>query len=138
LLLTSCNTKNLIHWKGFSDALLEQETGGQPIMFFFYSNHCIYCKLMERSSLNNKEIAEMINKNFIPVKLNIENKMPLGRNLPSPYKLATTFRVRGVPVIFFVNKEHKIFEKIEGYQPVFKLKKFLKEAIEKNKENQDM
>ena len=135
LLLTSCSNIEKIKWRDFSKALLEQEESEKPIMFFFYSTSCMYCKMMEKSTLNNREISEIINKNFIPIKLNIDNKLPLGKDLPSPSNLAATFRVRGVPAIFFVNKEHKIIKTVTGFQPVFLFKKHLKEALSLAKED---
>ncbi len=135
LILNSCTNVQRIKWHNFSDALLEQEESEKPLMFFFYSNSCVYCKLMEKSTLNNKEIAAIINNQFIPVKLNIDNKLPIGKNLPSPSQLASTFKVRGIPAIFFVNKEHKVIKKITGFQPVFLFKKHLNEILNLHQEN---
>ncbi|BBB33630.1 conserved hypothetical protein [Thermotomaculum hydrothermale] len=134
LLLTSCSNIERVKWREFSNALLEQEESDKPIMFFFYSTSCMYCKMMEKSTLNNREISEIINKNFIPIKLNVDNKLPLGKDLPSPSQLAATFRVKGVPAIFFVNKEHKIIKTVTGFQPVFLFKKHLNEALSLSKE----
>ncbi len=135
LTLVSCSNENRVKWHKFSSALLEQEESEKPIMFFFYSTSCVYCKLMEKSTLNNKEIAAIINKEFIPVKLNVDNKLPIAKDLPSPSQLAATFRVRGVPAIFFVNKEHRVIKKVVGFQPVFLFKKHLKEALSVSEEN---
>ncbi len=135
LTLVSCSNVNRIKWHNFSNALLEQEESEKPIMFFFYSTSCVYCKLMEKSTLNNKEIASIINKEFIPVKLNVDNKLPIAKDLPSPSQLAATFRVRGVPAIFFVNKEHRVIKRVVGFQPVFLFKKHLKEALSVSEEN---
>ncbi len=133
--IISCNDVHRIKWHNFSDALLEQEESEKTIMFFFYSTSCMYCNLMEESTLNNKEIADIINKEFIPVKLNVDNKLPIGKDLPSPSRLASTFKVTGVPAIFFVNKEHRVIKKVTGFQPVFLFKKHLKEVLSLLKEN---
>ena len=130
ILAVSCSNQERVKWQTFQSALMQQEKNEKPIMFFFYSTSCVYCKVMEKSTLNNKEIADTINENFIPVKLNIDNKLPIGKGLPSPSKLAATFRVRGVPAVFFVNKEHNVVKKLTGFQPVFLFKKHLKEVIE--------
>ncbi len=135
LVSVSCSNVNRIRWRSFSNALLEQEESEKPIMFFFYSTSCMYCKLMEKSTLNNNGIAATINKNFIPVKLNIDNKLPIGKDLPSPAQLAATFKVRGVPAIFFVNKEHRVIKNISGFQPVFLFQKHLNEVLSVSKEN---
>ncbi len=130
----SCDKTERINWRPFSKALIEQEKSEKIIMFYFYSTSCMYCKLMQSSTLNQEEVANIINSNFIPVKLNVDNTTPMDNNLPSPAHLAATFKVNGVPAIFFVDKDYKVLKAVTGYQPVYLFKKHLSEVL-KVKEN---
>lgn len=129
LFSTACNKADRIKWRPFSKALIEQEKNEKIIMFYFYSTSCMYCKLMQSSTLNEEEISRIINSNFIPVKLNIDNTTPMDNDLPSPSHLAATFKVNGVPAIYFVDKDYKVVKAITGYQPVYLFKKHLKEVL---------
>ena len=81
--------KNDISW---SDNLrqaqeLSRQTG-KPVLVHFFSDTCPPCKMMEKNTFPNPEIAATVQNSFIPVKLNA-NQFP---------REAQMFNVQSVPM----------------------------------------
>lgn len=74
VILTSQNLSDSIHWMSIEKAgelFFEKQ---KPIMFYFYKNDCDSCRLQERTTFSNPEVANYINILFYPVKINVETK----------------------------------------------------------------
>ena len=56
------------------DAFTEAKTGDKPIFLSIGYSTCHWCHVMERESFDNLEIAELLNRNFVPVKLDREQR----------------------------------------------------------------
>jgi thioredoxin-related protein len=74
-----------------------------------YTDWCHWCKVMDKELLTDPEVANFINENFIPVKMNFEEEMGV--------KLAQKFRVGGFPTVLYFNPEGQLANKVSGYNP---------------------
>ena len=115
--ITGCSgRKDLVHWTSRERALSLQKQSNQPILFYFFSRTCVYCKLMQLNTFSDPELAKQINSVFIPVKMDIEEKRE--GEMPSGSKLASAFHIRGVPALVAVNSAHRTLESRTGFLTV--------------------
>jgi len=117
--------KNLVHWVSLEKGLSMQQDSGRPILFYFYSKDCMYCKLMNMNTFSDPVVAEKINSGWIPVKLDIEEKQK--GDMPSGSKLASAFGIRAVPALVAVNRAHRTLGSRVGFLTVRKTFAFLSE-----------
>ena len=61
-----------INWISFEEAFKLQQTNPKNIIVDVYTNWCGPCKLLDRNTFQNKQVADFINKNFYAVKFNAE------------------------------------------------------------------
>ena len=63
-----------IDWIPLEKAIKFAEKYNQNILIFFYKEHCPYCEEMEQKTLSDNSIINLINNNFLPVKINSRTK----------------------------------------------------------------
>ena len=61
-----------IKWISLEDAVYLQEAAPRNIIIDMYTNWCGPCKLLDRNTFANKDVAKYINENFYAVKFNAE------------------------------------------------------------------
>lgn len=58
----------------FQEAELLSKENPKPIVVFIHTSWCNYCKIMEKSTLKNKEVIAQLNSNFYFVSFDAETK----------------------------------------------------------------
>lgn len=86
-----------------------------------YAVWCGPCKMMDQRVFSQPDVGEFFNKNFIPVKIDMEKG-------EGP-ELARKFKIRGYPTFLFVDGSGAIVHKTMGFQPGDQLIKVAKEAL---------
>ena len=121
--------KNLIRTKivkseSFDIALERAKKEDKIIMIKATSEHCHYCKKMDREVLIEDEVIQAINKDFISVVVDVsKEQMPLGIDASM------------TPSFFFVDKNSQVIKSIPGSWNKMDFLQILKEAkIANNKE----
>jgi thioredoxin-related protein len=109
-------SRDLVRWIPLERALSLQKQSNQPILFYFFSKSCVYCKLMRLNTFSDPQVAKQINSVFIPVKMDIEEKRE--GEMPSGSKLASAFHIRGVPAFVAVNSDHRTLGRRAGFLTV--------------------
>lgn len=107
-----------------------------------YTTWCGPCRLLDKNTFKNKDVAAYINKNYYAVKFNAEGNSTLsfkemtfsnpdydparsrGRN--SQHQLASYFRVNAYPTILFLDEKSDFIGPIRGYHNPNQLEIFLK------------
>ncbi|BCD62115.1 hypothetical protein NitYY0826_C0985 [Nitratiruptor sp. YY08-26] len=95
-----------IQWqKDFSTALAIAKKSNKPLMIFYESKNCHWCKKMLHETLHNKKVSSRINNEVIAVKIWKErNDYP------------ASFRAKYTPTTFFITPTQKqIIRPILGY-----------------------
>ena len=82
-----------INWqRSYSDALAVSKSENKPIMVVFTADWCVFCKKLENQTFTNAKIVNLINNNFIAVKIDKDKET----------KIANDFNVTGIPDMYFL------------------------------------
>ena len=93
-----------INWSSYADAQ-RNGSNGRKYFIYFYSDHCGYCKRLESKTFTDATIADYINDNYTPVRVNIDKEQ----------KLAARFGIRGVPNLHFLSPNGENIAQWPGY-----------------------
>lgn len=131
-----------INWVTLEEAVELQQKEPRKIIMDFYTNWCGPCKLLDRNTFKNKDVAKYINENFYAVKFNAEGNDEVsfkGNRFKNPrydpakankrnysHELTQYFRVSAYPTIVFLDEEDKLITQIKGYQNPQQLELYLK------------
>ncbi|MRI58156.1 MAG: thioredoxin domain-containing protein [Epsilonproteobacteria bacterium] len=100
------NPVNWLPWgpKAFEKAKKEHK----PIFLSIGYSTCHWCHVMERESFENEEIAKLINDNFIPIKVDKEERPDLDRYYQTVYEVMHQ-RSGGWPLTIIMTEDKKPF-----------------------------
>jgi len=94
-----------IRWHGYNDGMALAKEQRKKVFLYFWAEWCLYCKKMEKETLSKKEVAAILNKNFIPIKINSD----------ADQELATRYFVRGLPTTWFLTETGEKISNLPGY-----------------------
>jgi thioredoxin-related protein len=111
LLLISFAHANHIRWQGdYKKALKEARDTHKDLMVLLIKNNCLECKKIVQNIFTNRPYIETLNKNFVSVIVNIDNR--------SSYPIEMYYS-NDYPSLFFVNNEDETFIPPPLYLPQF-------------------
>ena len=67
-------TKEKIHWISFEEAEKLNKEKPLPILVDIYTDWCGWCKVMDKNTFADPEVARILNEKFYPVKFNAEQR----------------------------------------------------------------
>ena len=133
-----------VQWFSFEDALMlnaERVAYGLPARKIFvdvYTDWCGWCKRMDASTFAHPVIAEKLNSNWIPVKINAErrdtviindqvfvNESPPGRGGAHQLAIILLNGQMGYPSFALIDETGRPIQVIQGYQPPAQLERLL-------------
>lgn len=92
-----------VAWRSWDAALTEAQSNGKIIMIDAVRDHCHYCEDMDAAVFSDAAMAAYIEKDFIPVKVNISREaMPLGLKVPM------------TPSFYFITPEKELLKMVPG------------------------
>lgn len=80
---------------------------GKMVFVFFWADWCTYCHTMDRETFHNQTVVDLLDKNFIAVKVDSDREQ----------KLSSHYRVRGLPDNLFFSESGDVFARRTGYIP---------------------
>ncbi len=99
------SSKGSVNWLTFDEAQKKGQGQSQKFLLYFYTDWCGYCRKLDHETFTDKTVADYINSNFIPVRINSE-KMP---------QVAGRYGVGGVPDLRFLTAKGEDIARWPGY-----------------------
>ncbi len=62
-----------IQWMNFEELDDSLNIENRPVVIYFYTDWCVYCKKMDRNAFQNRDVVNKLNTDFYAVKMNAES-----------------------------------------------------------------
>ncbi len=132
-----------VKWEKISAGFESAETQKKPLLIFFYTEWCIYCKKMNSEVFDDPEISKFMNENFISIRVNPEKEIEtfdiMGEKLPAAKLMAYTGS-NGFPTTLFLDNKKKPITTVPGFiekGTFLSILKYLKAECYENKVSLD-
>jgi len=100
---------NPVDWYPWGDEAFEKaQKENKPIFLSIGYSSCHWCHVMEKESFENEESAKLLNKYFIAIKVDREERPDIDKHFQSVYQLMNQ-RPGGWPTSIFLTSELKPF-----------------------------
>ncbi|OBX24212.1 thioredoxin-related protein [Gelidibacter algens] len=131
-----------IKWVTFEEALALQKKNPKKIMMDVYTNWCGPCKMLDRNTFQNPDVAKYVNDNYYAVKFDAEGnevinykgnsyankgyKAEMASRRNSVHDLTHALQVNAYPTIVFFDENGDMIFPVRGYQNPQQLELYLK------------
>jgi len=145
-------TAQEINWISLEEAETLQKKTPKKIMIDMYTSWCGPCKMLDRNTFQNKQVADYVNEHYYAVKFNAEGNEKLsfkGKAFSNPnydpskankrnsaHELSRYFQIQAYPTIVFLDEESNLIAPIRGYKKPQDLELYLK--LFKNNDHKNM
>jgi len=133
-----------INWMTFEEAQEAMKKTPKKVFVDVYTYWCGPCKMLDRNTFSNSQLAEYVNENYYAVKFNAqeENDIMFGGNKysnpnynpkkgqyrrNSTHQLSHAFGVRAFPTMVILNEDLQIMQAVRGYKTPQQLKPILQQ-----------
>lgn len=131
-----------INWMTIQEALEAQKTDPKKIMMDVYTVWCGPCKMLDKNTFQNPDVAAYVNENYYAVKFNGEGNSEVNyrdktftnpkydpaksKSRNYPHEFAGYLRVRAYPTIVFFDESGNLITGLAGYLKPQQLELYLK------------
>jgi thioredoxin-related protein len=117
-----------VQWMSFEEAVEKSKTEKRKIIIDVYTDWCGWCKVMDKNTFNDPEVAKLLNEKFYPVKFNAEQTadvvfkgttfkfIPNGNSGVHQLAAALLNNQLSYPSIVFVEEDFKSVSPIPGFK----------------------
>lgn len=142
-LFTAANTyAQEIKWLTLEEALALQKKKPKKIMMDVYTSWCGPCKMLDKNTFHNADVAKYVNENYYAVKFNAEGndvvkykdasysnpgyKEELASRRNGVHDLTRKLGVNAYPTMVFFDENGELIFPVRGYQNPQQLELYLK------------
>jgi thioredoxin-related protein len=107
-----------INWLTYIDAQKQKADNNRKFFIYFHADWCSYCHRLDKKTFSNADVADYINANYTPVRIDSDKEK----------KLAQRFGVQGLPDMRFLDPDGKSIARWSGYiesGPLLNLLRFI-------------
>ena len=110
---------NKVRWVSYDDAVVRARKEGKYIMVDFFAQWCKWCKKLDKTTYADPKVAQAINADFVPVKIDSESqdKVTYEMRRITKAQFADNYKVSSYPTIYFLDKDGKKADVLNGYLP---------------------
>ncbi|MFK7833655.1 MAG: thioredoxin family protein [Winogradskyella sp.] len=135
-------TAQEINWVTMDEALELQKKEPKKIFMDVYTVWCGPCKMLDKNTFGNKDVADYINEHYYAVKFNAEGNSTVtykdntfsnpnydatkANRRNSAHEFSRFLKVRAYPTMVFFDEEGGFISPIQGYQKPQQLELYLK------------
>ncbi|HRI80581.1 MAG TPA: DUF255 domain-containing protein [Cyclobacteriaceae bacterium] len=117
-----------VKWMSFAEAVEKSKTVKKKIFIDVYTDWCGWCKVMDKSTFSEENVAKILNEDFYPVKFDAEQKedvvfnnttfkfMPYGNGGTHQLAAALLNNQLSYPTVVFLDEEFRMIQPLAGYQ----------------------
>jgi thioredoxin-related protein len=117
-----------VKWMTFEEAVEKSKTEKRKIIIDVYTDWCGWCKVMDKNTFSDPEVAKLLNEKFYPVKFNAEQTadvtfrgttfkfVPQGNNGTHQLAAILLNNQLSYPSIVFVEEDFKSVSPIPGFK----------------------
>lgn len=101
----------------FSKGLALAKETGKPMVLYFYTTWCGYCRAMDKMVFSDSEVAEELREKFVYVRIDTESSEEIrfkNHNL-RPMEFGMMMGVQGFPTTVYLDKDLAVITKIPGF-----------------------
>jgi len=103
------HVNNPVEWYPWGDEAFDKaQKENKPIFLSIGYSSCHWCHVMERESFENQEIAQVLNKHFVSIKVDREERPDIDKHFQKVYQLMNG-RPGGWPTSLFLTADKKPF-----------------------------
>lgn len=84
-----------INWYKYNDGIKAGKKENKKIYIYFHSKRCPWCTKMEKEVFSKDEVIKALNKNFIPIKVNVAEE----------YQVAKKYGIQPIPAHVFLESD---------------------------------
>jgi thioredoxin-related protein len=109
-----------IKWLSYDEGLAKAKKEGKHLFIDFTAKWCGYCKKMDGSTFIDTGIVNMLNNDFVPVKVDGDSERELnveGYKVTEKNLSRQEYKVRGFPTFWFLESDGTKLGAVQGYQP---------------------
>ena len=130
-----------IEWMTFEQAIEAQKENPKKIIMDVYTDWCGPCKLMDKRTFQNRDVAAYISEHYYAVKFNAEgeetikyygdtftnpNYDPAKKGRNATHQFTQFLGVKGYPTVVFISETGDLITPVVGYQNPQQLELYLK------------
>ena len=108
-----------IEWQSYTDGMARGKYENKKVFLHFYAEWCAACKTMADSTFKDPGVIASLNKDFIPIKVDVDIDK----------QTSALYRVQLLPDTWFIAENADIIGHQPGYISPEQLKNFLKSLL---------
>lgn len=117
-----------VKWMTFEEAVARSKTEKKKIFIDVYTDWCGWCKVMDKNTFSEAEVAKVLNEDFYPVKFDAEQTedvvfngttfkfVPYGNRGTHQLAAALLNNQLSYPTVVFLDEEFRMIQPLAGYQ----------------------
>ncbi len=103
------------------EAFDQAEETGRPVLLVVGGKRCSWCRKLEKDTLAEAKVSELITGSFVPLHVNVEDQP----------ELAEVLAVESYPTTFVLTADGGVVSTTAGYLPAVKYRKSLQQSLAK-------
>lgn len=113
--------ESLVKWANFDEGMKRAGEKNIPVYVEFYATWCPPCKMMAKTTFQDKEVAKLLNEDFVSIKVDIDKER----------ELALKYGARSIPHHIIMDSKGEILKVLRGALPPDMFMASLKDAVKK-------